>query len=59
MNKIVDTENKELIELFEKIQYCENIEKYYNGEETNCDEIIKNQGEKKKTFSFLSLGMGT
>lgn len=52
MNKIANTENKELIELFKKIQYCENIKKYYNGEETDCDEIIKSQGEKEENFQL-------
>lgn len=52
MSKMIDTENKELMKLFEEIQYCENIKKYYNGEETNCDEIIKSQGEEEENFQL-------
>lgn len=52
MSKMIDTENEELIKLFEEIQYCENIKKYYSGEVTNCDEIINSQGEKEEDFQL-------
>ncbi|MEJ6467234.1 uracil-DNA glycosylase family protein [Fusobacterium ulcerans] len=52
MNKIINVENEELMKIFEEIQCCENIKKYYNGETTNCDEIIKSQREKEEDFQL-------
>lgn len=52
MSKMIDTENKELMKLFEEIQYCENIKKYYSGEITNCYKIIECQREKEESFQL-------
>lgn len=52
MEKITNYKDVEVMRLFEEIQYCENIKKYYNGEVTSCDEIIKSQDEKEENFQL-------
>lgn len=47
MDKTTEIINGKLMKLFEEIQYCENIKKYFEGKEkTACSKIITTQEEK-------------